>query len=150
MIPNFCPSRQPAHETWSRDKLDHECAIALGQAIDSSTLNTYTSVLNSYLTFVQLHNFPVNPTPETLFFFTVYMSHHISPHSVTSYLSGICQQLEPYFPNICQSHRSPLIDRTLKGCLQLKETPTKRKQALTLANLSTISNDLFDSQNYDN
>jgi hypothetical protein len=98
MIPNFRPSRQPARETWSRDKLVHERAIALGQAIDSSTLNTYTSALNSYLTFVRLHNFPVNPTPETLSFFTVYMSHHINPRSVTSYLSGICQQLEPTSP----------------------------------------------------
>ena len=116
MIQGSCLSQQPAHEAWSQDKLVCEHAITLGQAIDSTTLNSYSSALNSYLTFVRLHNFLVKPTPETLSFFIVFMSHHINPHSVTGYLSGICQQLEPHFPNVCQAH-SCLVNKTLKGCL---------------------------------
>jgi hypothetical protein len=68
-------SHQPAREAWSRDKLLQERAITLRQSIDSSTLNTYNSALNSYLTFVCLHNFPVEPTPDTLSFYIVFMPH---------------------------------------------------------------------------
>ena len=109
----------------------------------------YSSALNSYLTFVHLHNFPVEPSPKILSFYTVFMSHHIKPSSVTSYLSGICQQLEPYFPNACASHHSTLVNQTIKGCLCLRGTSTKRKCALTFADLSTIVNDLSESQNHD-
>ena len=138
MIRSSRKSRQPARVAWSRDKLLRERAIALGHAIDTSTLNSYSSALNSYLTFVRLHDFPVEPTPDTLSFFTVFMSHHIEPRSVTNYLSGICQQLEPYFPNVRPSRHTPLVDRTMKGCLRLKGTATTRKRALTFEDLFTV------------
>ena len=77
------------------------------------------------------------------------MSHHIKPLSVTSYLSGICQQLEPYFPNVCSACNSSLVNRTIKGCMCLRGTPTKRKCALTFSNLSTVVDDLVHSQNHD-
>ncbi|KAL1942047.1 hypothetical protein VTO73DRAFT_6577 [Trametes versicolor] len=55
-----------------RDKLAvHERAIALGHALDKST--TYSSALNSYLTFCKIHSFPVDPTPDTLSFFVTFM-----------------------------------------------------------------------------
>jgi hypothetical protein len=111
--------RQPHREVWPRDRLARERAIALGQAIDQSTLKTYNSALISYLTFVQTHDFPVEPTPDTLSFFTVYMCHHINPKSVSSYLSGICQQLGPFFPGVRKARRSPLVERTLKGCRRM-------------------------------
>jgi hypothetical protein len=99
MIRSHTKSRQPLRVAWPRDRLLRERAIALGQAIDVSTFKSYSSALNSYLTFVRLHDLPVEPTPDTLSFYTVFMSHHIDPKSVSSYLSGICQQLEPHFPN---------------------------------------------------
>ena len=77
------------------------------------------------------------------------MSHHIDPKSVSSYLSGICQQLEPYFPNVRPSRHSPLVERTMKGCLRLKGSATKRKRALTTDDLSTIINDLSASVKHD-
>ena len=120
-----------------------EHAITLRQAI---TLNTYSSALNSYLTFVHLHDLPVKPTPDTLSFYTVFMSHHIKPSLVTSYLSGICQQLEPYFPNVQLSPNSSLVDRTIKGCMHLRGTPTKQKWALTFSDLSLVINDLSHCQ----
>ena len=117
MIISQWQSCQPAHVAWSWDKLLCECAIALGQAIDSPTLNTYSSALNSYLTFIHLHDLPVGPTPDMLSLYTIFMSHHIKPSSVTSYLSGICQQLEPYFPNVHSACNSSLVNRTIKGSM---------------------------------
>ena len=149
MIQSQIKPRQPARVAWSRDRLLRERAIALGQAIDTSTLKNYSSALNSYLTFVRLHDLPVEPTPDTLSFFTVFMSHHIDPKSVSSYLSGICQQLEPYFPNVRPSRHSPLVDRTLKGCLRLKGSAVTRKRALTFNDLFTVLNDLSSSTKHD-
>ena len=149
MIRSQRTSRQPARVAWSRDRLLRERAIALGQAIDTSTLNTYSSALNSYLTFVRLHDLSVEPTPDTLSFFAVFMSHHIDPKSVSGYLSGICQQLEPYFPNVRPSRHSPLVERTMKGCLRLKGSPITRKRALTFSDLFKVLNDLSSSSRHD-
>jgi hypothetical protein len=79
-------TRQPIRAAWSRDRLLHERAVALGHVIDKSTLSNYTSALNSYLHFVKIHELPVEPTPDTLSLYTVYMCHHINPCSVNTYL----------------------------------------------------------------
>jgi hypothetical protein len=138
MISSGIKSKQRRRVAWTRERLLHERAIALGQAIDMSTWKNYGSALNSYLTFVRIHDFPVEPTAETLSFFTVYMCHHIKPDSVDSYLSGICHQLEPYFPSIRTIRKSMLCKRTLTGCKRLRGTPTQRKRALTLHDLSLV------------
>ena len=82
------------------ERLLHERALALGEAIGLSTQKTYSSHLNSYLNFVLLHNLPVEPTDHILSLYTVYTAHYIKPDSVDSYLSGISHQLEPYFPDV--------------------------------------------------
>ena len=115
MIQSLKKSCQWACDAWSWDKLLWEWAITLRHAIDTSTLNSYSFALNSYLTFMRIHDLPIELTPDTLSFYTVFMSHHIEPWSVWNYLSGICQQLKPYFPNIHPSCHSPLVDRTLKA-----------------------------------
>jgi hypothetical protein len=127
MITSGVKSRQRPRQPWTRKCLLRERALALGQAIDTSTWKNYGSALNSYLTFIRIHDFPVKPTPDILSFFTVYMSHHIKPDSVDSYLSGISQQLEPYFPNVRQIRKSMLCKWTLTGCKRLRGVPTKRK-----------------------
>lgn len=150
MSPSITPrSRQPRRETWSRERLLRERALALGQAIDKSTTKTYSSSLNSYLTFVRLHDFPVEPTPDTLSFFIVYMCHHINPKSVSSYLSGVCQQLEPFFPDVRKARQTPLVERTLKGCRRMKGSATKRKRALTVSDLELVLNSLKNSTQHD-
>src|SRR6202522_369428 len=95
-------SRQPRREAWTMDRLINKRSISLGYSLDTSSFGTYTSALNSYLTFCNLHNLPVDPTPDTLSFFVIFLSSHIKPDSVrvNSYLSGICQQLEPFFPEV--------------------------------------------------
>ncbi len=93
-------SRQKAREPWTLEKLYHERCLALGSAIDTTTLGPYNSALNSYITFCKLHNFPVQPTIDTMSYFIVFMSSHIKPESVSSYLSGICNRLENFFLDV--------------------------------------------------
>jgi hypothetical protein len=131
MIIAATKSKQPDREAWSRERLARERSIVLGLAIDKSTHLNYSSALNSYITFCRLHDFPIDPTPDTLSFYTVFMSHHIKPTSVDTYLSGICQQLEIYFPDVRNARRSVLVHRTLNGCKRLLGSPTGRKSALT-------------------
>ena len=138
MISSSVGSRQPVRQAWPYERLIRERSIALGQAIDNTTSKTYGSALNSFLNFVKLHNLPLEPTPDILSLFTVYMAHHINPKSVASYLSGISQQLEPYFPDVRKARSSPLVTRTLQGCLRAKSKPISRKRALTLADLHTV------------
>jgi hypothetical protein len=120
------------------DRLLRECAIALGNTIEPATLRTYNSALTSYLTFIRAHNLPTSPSEDTLSFYVVYMSHHISPRSVTTYLSGIVQQLEPFYPLIRDIRNSKLVQRTLQGCLKSLAQPTRCKCALTISDLSII------------
>jgi hypothetical protein len=82
-------------------------------------------------------------------FYTVFMSHHIDPKSVSTYLSGICQQLEHYFPNVRPSRHSPLVERTLKGCLRLRGSAVSRKRALTFTDLYKVLSDLSSSTQHD-
>ena len=112
----------------------------LGHTIDPSTLHNYSSALNSYLAFVWVHNFPVEPTEDTLSFFVVYMSQQINSRSVSTYLSGICQQLEPFFPMVRMMRKSKLVQKMIQDCLKMHATPTKRKLPLAIHHFQTIIN----------
>ncbi|KAI9571540.1 hypothetical protein HD554DRAFT_203794 [Boletus coccyginus] len=135
MISSGLPSRQRAHEAWTMERLLTECSITLGLSLDNSTTRAYSSHLNSYLNFCHLHHFPVEPTPDTLSFFITYMSQHINPRSVETYLSGIVTQLEPFFPHVRDARRSRLVARTLKGSLRRFGRPVQRVDALTCNDL---------------
>jgi len=56
-----------------------------------------TTPIAIYLAFCKLHNRHIEPTPETLSFMWFFMCHHINPWSMSAYLSGICNTLEPHF-----------------------------------------------------
>ena len=142
-------ARQPARQPWSREQLVCARALALSNSIDISTRKCYDSACNSYLTFVRLHNFPVEPTPETLSFFIVYMSHHISPRSVKTYLSGLTNQLLPFFPDVQDARQSQLVKKTLQGCLKSKSKPTSCKQALSTADVSLVLSHFATSTDHD-
>ena len=68
------------------------------------------------------------------------MFYHIKPSSVDSYLSGICQQLEPFFPDVRKHWKSLLVHHTLKGCKRIHVSPTKQKRALTHDDLLLVMN----------
>jgi hypothetical protein len=133
-------SRQPQREPWTIDRLVHERSITLGYSLDTSSFGAYTSALNSYLTFCNAHHFPVDPTPDTLSFYAVYISSYINPKSADSYLSGICRQLEPFFPEVHKNRRSLLVSRTVKGCKRRFGVPVKRKLPLSHDNLLLVIN----------
>ena len=82
-------AKQPSHAAWSMECLIVECSIILGCALDALTQSVYSSALNSYLTFCQLHHLNSSPTANTLSVCISFMSHHIQPCSVHSYLAGI-------------------------------------------------------------
>src|ERR1700734_1472722 len=142
MIQIASTSRQPHREPWTLERLNYERSILLGLSIDTSTVTTYSSALNSYLTFCKMHALPVDPTPQTLSYYVTFQSFFINPKSVDSYLSGICNQLEPFFPDIRKNRVSPLVTRTLTGAKRYRGTPTSRKSPLTIADLCAVSHDL--------
>lgn len=127
----------------------HERAVALGNAIDISTAVTYTSHLQSYLTFCKLHQRAIIPTVDTLSFYTVYMCHHIKPDSVDSYLSGICNQLEGLFPDVRDIRKHRLVARTLQGCKKMYGVPALRKDPLSMTHLYSLLR-AFPPISYDN
>jgi hypothetical protein len=143
-------SRQPQRTAWTMDRLVNERSIALGYSLDASSFGAYTSALNSYITFCNLHNLPVDPTPDTLSFYIVFLSSHIEPRSVNSYLSGICRQLEPFFPEIRQNRKTILVSRTLAGCMRRFGTPIKRKAPFSHANLLFVCDSLASAPTHDN
>ena len=70
-------------------------------------------------------------------------------HSVKTYLSGLVNQLLPFFPDVQEARQSHLVKKTLQGCLKLKAQPTKRKQALSLTDLSLVTSHFADSSDHD-
>ncbi|THH13733.1 hypothetical protein EW146_g6528 [Bondarzewia mesenterica] len=142
-------SKQPHRLPWTTERLQRERAIAIGFSLERSSRLSYTSALNSYISFCHLHNFPLDPNPDTLSFFVVYMCHHIRPQSVESYLSGICNQLEPFFPHVCTAHKSPLVTRTLKGCKKQFNSPPSRKRPLSRSDLTMLLSSYSSSKNHD-
>ena len=71
------------------------------------------------------------------------------PSSVDNYLSGICQQLKPYFPSIREAWKSMVCKRTLTGCKQLRRAPTRRKQALSMDDLHLVIQHYSNSRDHD-
>ncbi|KAF5348949.1 hypothetical protein D9758_014209 [Tetrapyrgos nigripes] len=142
-------SRQPVREPWSLEKLIHERAICLSFSIDTSSSSSYSSALNSYLTFCKIHDFPITPTPENLSMYAVFMSAHINPRSVNNYLSGIASELKVHYPEIRQVQNSSLVTRTMTGCLRRWGTPINRKLPLSHDQLDIIIHSLSSSQSHD-
>ena len=149
MIQISATSRQPHREPWTLDRLNYERSILLGMSIDTSTATTYSSALNSYLTFCKMHGLPVDPTPQTLSYYITFQSFFINPKSVDSYLSGICNQLEAFFPDIHKNRTSSLVARTLAGAKRYRGTPTVCKSPLTVANLVCVAHNLAPSTDHD-
>jgi len=66
------------------------------------------------------------------------MSHFIKPDSIDSYVSGICNQLEPFFPDICLHCKAPLVKCTMTGCKRMYGSPWRHQRALTTVDLETV------------
>src|SRR5882672_8088125 len=142
-------SRQPIRAAWTNERFLHERALALGHSIEHSTAITYTSHLQSYLSFCKLHNRPICPTVDTHSFYVVFMCHHINPRSVSAYLSGICNSLEPHFPDVRKLRLDPLVVRTLSGMKKLRGgVAPRRRRPLTEEDLVALFSQ-YDTDSYD-
>ena len=131
-------SRQPVRTAWTMERLNAKLTINLGMAIDCTTHDSYSSALNSYLTFCRLHNIDIEPTERTLALYVTFQSTYINPKSVDSYLSGIANQLESHFPSVRSARKSALVSRALQGAKRRFGVPTTRKLPLTRENLLTV------------
>lgn len=142
-------TRQPVRDPWPIDKLVRERAIALGFALDKSTHKAYASHLQSYIAFCDTHDFPLDPTPDTLSFYVVYMSHFIKPTSVDTYLSGIASQLESFYPSVRDARKSALVTRYLAGCKKRFSAPKQRKRPITVEDLLLVRSSVGLSPSHD-
>ena len=149
MPPQRSRRSRPERTTWTKEQLVHRRAVLLGNALDKSTLSSYSSALNSYLNFCHRHELPVDPTPDTLSLYAAYETYYLTPKSVDNYLSGISQQLEAQFPDIRMARSSPLVRRTLRGSFKMDSDLTRRKRALTVDDLQLIMNHYQTSQHHD-
>ena len=131
-------SNQPNRQRWTLTKLAQAHATALSNSVDLSTQQSYGLALNSWLAFVNLHEFPFEPTLETLSYFIVYMSHHINPQSVKCYLSDLVQQLEPNYPTIRDLRNSRHITKVMCSCLKMNTKAVSRKSTLSLDDVCLV------------
>ncbi|KAH7870145.1 uncharacterized protein C8R40DRAFT_1163227 [Lentinula edodes] len=136
-------SRQPVHEIWSWECLLHERNIALGSVLEPSSLSSYTSAVQSYVTFCRNHDFPIDPTTDTLSFYVIYICHFIKPKSVSSYLSGICNQLEVFYPDIRRNCAHPIVAKKLHTSIASRKRPLQRTE------LTEAFNNLHSSSSFD-
>lgn len=120
------------------ERLKQERAIAIGASLNHSSTKTYNSHVQSYLTFCKLHQLAIEPTADTLSFYTVYMAHHIKPESVNAYLSGICSSLEPFYPSVREIRKGHLVTRTLAGMRKIRGGGTRRKDPLSDTHLRQL------------
>ncbi|KZV91663.1 hypothetical protein EXIGLDRAFT_580532, partial [Exidia glandulosa HHB12029] len=96
-----------------------------------------------------LHNFSTEPTIDTLSFYVTFMSHHVSPRTVESYLSGICNQLESYYPDVRKARNAPIVTRTLAGMKRLRGREVKRRRPISIDDIRRIVGALDSSSSHD-
>ena len=90
-------------------------------SIDSTLASTYSLGFQSYWAFCQQHNFKLELMVDTLSFYIAYMAKQdnpvtkkpISAHTISSYLSGVANTLEPYYPDIHKTCQHPFVVKTL-------------------------------------
>lgn len=107
-------ARQRTLPVWPRRMFDCKVSLATTSSLNVNTWAAYPSALNSYLSFCQHHNLPIEPD-QTLTFYTVYMCNYIKPSSVASFLSGIISELKPYFPDVRPNCLAPNVHSVLAG-----------------------------------
>ena len=141
-------TRRPRRETWSRERLLRERAMAVACSLEPGSVSSYSSDIKSYFDFCTDHSFPFDPTPDTLSLYVVYTSHYIKPKSVGSYLSGVCSQLETFFPDVRTHRRHWLVTKTLAGCRKMFPSDVSRKWPVTRSELATIARSYSQSTSY--
>ena len=146
-------ARQPKRAAWTLDHLQSQRVIYLSNCLDASTKVSYQSGFNLYLAFCNLHNFDLEPSPETLSFFIAFMARPsgktLSICTITSYLSGIAHHLEPFYPIIRSVRKHPLVVKTLQGAEKTDGRSISRKLPIEDEHLRLLVTKLGTSTEYD-
>ncbi len=142
-------TRQPCCKPWSLERLKEWHAWVISSSLEQAMTKAYASAFLSYTTFCERQNFSIQPTADTLSFYIVYMSHHIQPHSIKSYLSGICAELKMTWPEIWEICSSCIVTHTLAGCIKLLGQPAQCKCALSEQDLLTVLRSIPPSPSHD-
>ncbi|THU88767.1 hypothetical protein K435DRAFT_679192 [Dendrothele bispora CBS 962.96] len=143
------PKRRRNRTVWTYERLIEERALNLGCVLDPASRTSYSSAADSYIQFCQWHNLPFEPTPDTLSLYVAYSCHFINPRSVRSYLSGICNELEAFYPNIRAVRKDTLVQKTLKGALKRKSSHVNRERALQREDLTSVHSSLSSQKDLD-
>ena len=77
------------------------------------------------------------------------MAHHIKLSLVDSYLSGICNELESFHPNVWKNWCYQLVTKTLQGCKKFCAVPTTWKHPLSQAELADLQPQYMSSCSHD-
>ena len=142
------PRRAP-EEPWSTEALILWRSYYVTSSLAPSSRLSYTSALQSYHRFCQLHDFPTKPLADTLSFLLTYRSHSLRPQTLSSYLSGICNQLEAFYPQVRALRQSPIVRHTLAGIHRVHSTSAHRKRPLLPADLQVAIDHFGSSPDYD-
>ena len=136
-------------DPWPPDLLRSWRSYYLDSSLAPSSRLSYTSALQSYRDFCSRHYIPVTPTADTLSLFITFRSHAIWPSSISSYLSAVVSQLEPFYPEVRAARQSPLVRRTLAGIHRVHGQPVHQKQPLTPDGLLTVISHFPEPMVYD-
>ncbi|KAH7913464.1 hypothetical protein BJ138DRAFT_1146041, partial [Hygrophoropsis aurantiaca] len=129
-------SRQPIRESWSRERLEHERAIALAFA------DSYSSSLDTYLRFCALHHIDPEPTPDTLSHFAASLLPLIGQKYLKSDISDIVSDLKPFYPQLRTIRSSVIVKRTLSGSRHRLRGLIKRKVPLMKPDILRVTQEL--------
>ena len=128
-------SRQLVRVAWTLDQLNHK-QILLGLSMDCE------HSCHLLLCYKLLSHILQNPSPlhwpNSRYSQLLHHFHFISLASVNLYLSGICNQLEPFYPDVWKHHTSVLVKCTLKGACHSQNITVQWKGPLMVQNLCYI------------
>jgi hypothetical protein len=132
------------------EQIIHERSINLDLSLDKSTNQTYSSALNSYVTFCDLHHLALEPSADTLSLYVTFMAAHINPRSIDNYLSGICSSLEEFYLQVQVNRNSRLVSRTLRGAKRRYGVPIRQKLPLSRSDIQSAATSFPEPQSHDN
>ncbi|KAI0656135.1 hypothetical protein C8Q70DRAFT_899843, partial [Cubamyces menziesii] len=64
------------------------------------------------------------------------LAQHSTTPTVDIIITGICSELEPFFPTVRSARATPLVTRTMRGFKRLRSKPVVRKRTLTWDDLT--------------
>ncbi|KAF5310079.1 hypothetical protein D9619_010333 [Psilocybe cf. subviscida] len=111
-------NQPPEVDPWAAENMRFDRLLAIGKPIQRKTAEEYGPALDSYLDFAIKHHMLIEPNPDLLSFYVVYMNHYIGPALTDKYLTEAVDQLQPYFPDVRKTRRHQVVSRTLVGCFR--------------------------------